>query len=389
MSQQPHSGPPYPEQPHAGQPSSGQPDPGQPDRGQPYHGQPYQGQPNPDVPSSVPPQPGFPSSAPPAPAYGQPGYGQPGYGQPGYGQPGYGEPTYVQPGYGQPGYGQPGYGAPEQQTQPGYGQPGYGPPEQSQPGYAQPGYGPPEQNQPGYAPPGYGPPGYPAPQPPKKSPTLPIVLMSIAVVLVLCVGGSVAIFLAAKNKADHVTKDVQNALPTATAATPTDDATTEPTDDPTTAPASTITVTEPKTLGGRPKLTDAKFAGVADQLKGALADVPDAGKTVAALYGSNGKQNIAVMVAAEARIDDPQTQLDNTFAGATAGGLKVTGITNADPGSLGGTAKCGNANTSGVKMVLCGWADSGSLGWIIWYFKPTAQAKAEFPKLRAQIEKSS
>jgi len=38
-------------------------------------------------------------------------------------------------------------------------------------------------------------------------------------------------------------------------------------------------------------------------------------------------------------------------------------------------------------MALCTWADSGSLGMLIFYDKSVAKAKAEFPKLRAQIEK--
>jgi hypothetical protein len=242
MSQPPYPGQPYPEQPYSGQPNPGQPNPGQPYPNQPY-GQPYQGQPNPDVPTSVPPPPGYPA---PEPAYGQPDYGQPGYPpQPGYGQPGSGQPEYGQPGYGQPEYGQPGYA-----QQPGYGQPGYG-----QPGYGQP--------------------GFPPPVPPKKSRALPIVLISIAVVLVLCVGGSVAIFLAGKNKVD----DAVQSLATPTAAAPTDDPSAGAT--PTKA-ASNITITEPKTLGGRPKLTDAQFAGLADLLKESLSTVPDVGTTVGA-----------------------------------------------------------------------------------------------------------
>jgi len=328
MSQPPYPGPPYPEQPYSGQPNSGQPYPGQPSSGQPYPGQPYpgppyQGQPNPDVPTSVPPQPGFPSSAPPAPAYGQPEYGQ--------------QPTYAQ-------------------------QPGYGQTEYSQPGYGQQ-------------------PGYPAPQPPKKSKALPIVLVSIAVVLVLCVGGGLAIFIAAKNKASDISDDVGRAL-----ATPT--ATAEPTATPT-EDASTITIVEPKTLGGRPKLTDEQFAGIADELKSGLADVPNAGNTVGALYGTVSKQNIVVIAAAEAPVDDPEKELDGTFLGAGIGGLKVTGITTTDPGALGGVAKCGNADASGLPMAMCGWADEGSVGWIIWFSKSASQVKSEFPKLRAQIEKSS
>jgi hypothetical protein len=333
MSQPPYPGQPYPEQP---------------DSGQPYSGQPYQGQPYGQQPSG-PPSYGQQPSGPPAPSYGQPSYGQPS--QPEYGQA-------PQPSYGQPSYGQP--------PQPEYGQPGYG---------QQPGYGAP-------------------PPPKKKSKVLPIVLVSLAVVLVLCLGGGAAIYLAAKNKAEDLAAQVQKDLATPA---PTDDSAGDPTDDPTddatTEPpagsGSTITIVEPKTLGGRPKLTDPQFAGVAEELKSGLADVPNAGNTVGALYGTVAKQDIVVIAGAEAPVADPAKELDGTFLGAGLGGLKVTGITSVDGGSLGGVAKCGNAKTGTVSLAMCGWADDGSVGWVIWYFKSASQVKSEFPKLRAQIEKSN
>jgi hypothetical protein len=324
MSQPPYSGPPYPEQPYSGQPSSGQPYPGQPYPGQPGSGPQYPGQPYPGQPYQGQPNPDVPSSVPP----GYPSSAPP---APSYGQ----QPGYPQPEYGQPGYGQ---------------QPGYG-----------------------------------APQPPKKkSKALPIVLVSIALLLVLCVGGGTAIFLAARNKAGNISDEVQKALATPTATTPTDDPTTAPT-----KATSTISIVEPKTLGGRPKLTDPQFAGLADELKSGLAGVPNAGNTVGALYGTAEKQNIVVIAGAEAPVEDPAKELNSTFLGAGIGGLKVTGITTVPAGPLGGAAKCGNASVSGVKMAMCGWADDGSVGWIIWYFKSAGQVKSEFPKLRAQIEKSS
>ncbi|MCA2216112.1 hypothetical protein [Jidongwangia harbinensis] len=301
------------------------------------------------MPTSVPPQPGFP----PPPQYGaQPGY--PTSGQPAY-TPG---PEYGQP---QPGYGQP---------QPEYGQP--------QPGYGQP--------QPGYAMMG-------PPQPPqKKSKALPIILISVAVALVLCVGGAAVVFVAARDTAGDLVDAAQSAAatpdPTVTAADPTDEPGPAPT---TTAPKSTknIKIVEPKTLGGRPKLTDPQFAGAAEELQSGLADVPGATNTVGALYGTPAKRDIIIIAGVEAPVDDPGQELDSTFLGAGVGGLKVTGITKVSPGPLGGEAKCGKAAASGVNMVLCGWADEGSVGWIIWYFKSLSKAKAEFPRLRGQIEKSS
>jgi len=298
---------------------------------QPSSGQPYQGQP--------------PNQG------GQPYPGQPYSGQPYPGQPNPDVPTSVPPGYPptQP------YPSGPDYTQPQYGQPQYG----EQPQYGQPQYG-----QPQYGDQGYGAPGFPPPAPVKqKSRTLPIVLVSVAVVLVLCVGGGIAVALAAKNNNDKSTAATKN--------------------------ASSVKLVEPTTLGGRPKLTDAQFAGLADDLRNSFKQVPGATTTVGSLYGTIAKRDIVMLAAAQAPIDDPAEKLNQTFYGAGIGGLKISDIVSAPTGTLGGTAKCGSAKTATVDMAICNWADEGSLGMMIWYYKSVSQAKAEFPALRAQIEKKS
>ena len=343
MSQPPYPGQPYPEQPASGQPYQ-QPHGGQPAPGQP--GSPYQGQPNPDVPPSVPP--GYP----PQPPYGQPGYPQ-------------SDPTRVE--YGQPGY------------------PQSGPPAAGYPQSGPPAAGYPQSGVPMAA-------GYP-PAPAPKSRALPITLVSIAVFLVLCVGGGTAVYLAGRNTADDVAARPTGFPTTGSTATPeqtaTAEPTEEPTEEPTAEPTATITVVEPKTLGGRPKLTDPQFAGAVEELQEGLKEVPDATETVGALYGSPAKQSIVIVAAAAAEISNPKRELDGTFLGAGVGGLKLSGITSISPGPLGGAAKCGRGEAGGAPLIMCGWADEGSVGWVIWYFKSMSSAKAEFPQLRAQVEKKS
>jgi hypothetical protein len=345
MSQPPYPGPPDPW-------SSGQPDPGQPSSGQPYPGPPAPGQPYSGAPAPGQPYPSQPASDPYAQPQNSPGQPYP--------------PTQQYPAA-QPYAPQP--------PQPGGYVPDYGPPP--------PDYGHQQQ----YAQPGY-PPMAAVPVAPKKSRALPITLVSIAVFLVLCVGGTTAVVLVARNTADSVEKNAQDYTPpTLPSIDPI-----EPIDPlPTTEPpaAKTITIVEPRTLGGRPKLTDDQFKDVTDQLKDDLGDIPNARNTVGALYGTVAKQNIVVIAGVEADVDNPSKELTGTFLGAGVGGLKVTGITSIPAGPLGGVAKCGKADASGVNMVLCGWADEGSVGWIIWYFKTISKARTEFAALRGQIEKAS
>ncbi|GLY94836.1 hypothetical protein [Actinoplanes sp. NBRC 103695] len=331
MSQPPYPGPPDPWS--SGQPQSGQPYSGQPQPGQPSSGQPWPGQPAPN-PQQYPPTQPYQPAQPPYPPSQQPYPGPPQQGGP-YAPP----PT-------------PDYGPP--------------PPDYGQQQYAQP--------------------GYPVMTPVKpKSRALPITLVSIAVFLVLCVGGTTAVVLVARNTTDSVNEAVDDYTPPPLPSI-------EPLDPaPTTeAPAGkTITIVEPRTLGGRPKLTDDQFKGITEQLKSDLANIPNARNTVGALYGKVAKQDIVVIAGVAADVDNPAQELNGTFLGAGVGGLKVTGITSIKAGPLGGVAKCGKADASGTDMVLCAWADEGSVGWIIWYFKTITKAKAEFAKLRGEIEKSS
>ncbi|MEU8813838.1 hypothetical protein [Actinoplanes sp. NPDC048796] len=330
------SQPPYPGQPQY----PGQPNPGEPSSGQPY--QPYPGQPG-NAPGSVPPGPQYP----PTTAYPAPG-----------------QPP-------QPDYTQPQYGPPADYTQPQYGQPQYGQPQYEQPQYGQP--------------------GYPPPSPPQKpkSKVLPIVLTAIAIVLVLCVGGSVAIYLVANNNKDD------NTSSTGTDVTPTVTSTAEPTDpaprttEPTRPPAPTIKIVEPAKLGGRPKLTNQQFAPQTERLESSLKTMPGVTKAIGALYGTVGDEDIVVLAAAAVPIANPKTELDSTFYGAGVGGLKIDNIVTAPTGTLGGYAKCGSGKTAGTTFTLCAWADEGSFGMIISYFKSITAAKTEFPKLRAQVETKS
>nr|WP_296066160.1 hypothetical protein [uncultured Actinoplanes sp.] len=326
-------------------PYSGQPQPGEPYPGQPYPGQQYPGQPSPG-------QPQYPATPYPAPQ------------EPWSGSPNPDHPSSVPP---QPGY------PPTQQF------PVAGPP----PDYVQqpPPYDP--------AQPYYGPPGFPPPEPPKaKSRALPIVLTSIAIFLVLCVGGSTVAVLIFKNNNDKLTAADATPDPTSTTGGATAEPTEEATDEPTRPLAANVKIVEPKTLGGRPKLNNKEFKSTIDLLKTIMSSYPTATSSVGAMYGRAGTRNIVLMTAAKAEVDDPETTVDGLLA---SGGskTKVSGITSASTGALGGVAKCGNTSNAGQKVAICVWADGGSLGLTFWYFKSAASIKGEFPKVRAEIERKA
>lgn len=251
-----------------------------------------------------------------------------------------------------------------------YGQPPVGYPPQP---YAQPAYGQPVFPQQ---------PAFPPLQPaPKKSWTLPIVLVSIAIVLVLCVGGLAVIGLV---YGDDETKSATGGTSSA-GATPTAGRTTE-----NATPAEDVTVVEPKTLGGRPKLDNDAFSEVTDTMEDSLlTSYPGATKSFGAFYGTPAKKNMVMAIAVAAPIPNPKLELDKNFTNMSLTGLAVDDVATVDAGALGGQAKCGNSETSGIDLAVCVWSDDGSVGMLVWYYSSASKAKAEFPKLRAQMEQVS
>jgi hypothetical protein len=297
--------------------------------------QPNWGQPNPDQPQQYPP----PAPYGAQPTYGQPTSGQPAYGQPAYVPPAYGQPTQGQPTPGQPTPGQPGYGQPWPTQQPAQFAGGF-------------------------------------PTPPKKSNVGKIMLIVLAVVLALCIGGVAAAVVFAPDDPDTDTaaKGVTStSTPAATKST---------------APVKKISLSEPSRLGGRPKITDKQFRAAADDLKDALAGAPGATDSIGGIWGTPTNQDIVMVAAAAAPIADPEREINSTVMGVGIGGLELKGLTDIDPGPLGGKAKCGNSTTDGVKLAVCVWADNGSVGMIAWFFKSVNKVEGEFAKLRGQVEKS-
>jgi hypothetical protein len=244
-------------------------------------------------------------------------------------------------------------------------QPGSYPPPPQQPG----GYPPPQQPQygGGYPPqqPGQpygveaGQPGYglPAQPPTKKSGAGKILLIVLGVVVLLCIGGGTAVYLATKDKVTEVVD------------------------------ATKTRVEAPAALAGKPKVTEPKLVATAEQMKSQIrGDVPDARDTIGAFYGDPAKQDLLMIVAVSGLIADPKKELDDAANGITKG-MGVTNFKSVEPGPLGGDARCGDGETAGVDVGVCVWSDKGSLGMILVYNKPASELEKQFVTMRGQIEK--
>ncbi|SCF30366.1 hypothetical protein GA0074695_5366 [Micromonospora viridifaciens] len=243
--------------------------------------------------------------------------------------------------------------------------PGSYPPPQQQPG----GYQPPQQPQygGGYPPapqqpgdyPAAGQPGFgtPAEPPKKKSNVGKILLIVLAVVVVLCVGGGAAIYFATKDTVKEVVD------------------------------ASKTRLVEPETLGGRPKVTDPQFTSAVDEMKTTIkSSVPGSTSVVGGIYGDPAKQDLVMIAGASALLADPKKELDDAIKGLGVG-LGVKDLKTVDAGPLGGEAKCGDGNAGGVDVAVCLWADRGSLGMVVSYFKSADELQPQFVAMRGEIEK--
>jgi hypothetical protein len=256
---------------------------------------------------------------------------------------------------GQPAPYQPGPPAAEQQPgppQPGWPQQQGFPPPQQPGGWPQQAGFPPQPGQP------YGGPHLAGP-PPKKSNVGKIILIVLAVVLVLCVGGAAITWFAVKDEVGDVVD------------------------------ATRTRVVAPATLAGRAKNTDPQLQTVADQMVTQMkSEVQNETSTVGAFYGDPTKQDLVLIAAVSGVMSDPKKELDEAVTGLSSE-LSVTNMAAVEAGPLGGDARCGDGKAESVPLGVCVWADRGSVGMVVMYFKTAAEATAEFVSIRGQIEQRS
>ncbi|MEU6204753.1 hypothetical protein ABZ814_14325 [Micromonospora musae] len=185
-------------------------------------------------------------------------------------------------------------------------------------------------------------------------------LIVAAAVLVLCLGGGAATWFVVKDDAGGNVE------------------------------AARTRVIAPETLAGRPRIADKELQSVADQL---VADMNKRAQdqitgTVGAFYGDPAKRELAMIASASGLIPDPKRKLDDAIAEISPE-LTVTETAPVDPGPLGGEARCGDGKVDTTPLGVCFWADRGSVGAVVIYFKSAEQITAEFVTMRGEIEQRS
>ncbi|WP_433789061.1 hypothetical protein [Actinoplanes sp. CA-252034] len=209
----------------------------------------------------------------------------------------------------------------------------------------------------------------PPPSPPGRSRTVAITLVSVAIGLVLLVGGGTVFYLLGEKVSGGGTTTGTSPSPSASP----------------TAAAAEISISEPTTLNGYPKIEADDFASLTKDLEKELKGFPGAANAFGAVYGDVDDKKLIAALAAEVDISDPQQMLDTMFQ-SFSGESQLTGVTAAGLGSLGGVAQCGNTVAGEYEMALCGWADEGSVGMFLFFDETAVDVKGDFPDMRAAIE---
>ncbi|MEU4624660.1 hypothetical protein AB0G04_32400 [Actinoplanes sp. NPDC023801] len=201
-----------------------------------------------------------------------------------------------------------------------------------------------------------------------------ITLLSAAIALVLLVGGGTVFYLVSENLADTG----GNGSRQGNGATPSPSPTVQPAGD-------EITIREPDTLNGQPKIEADELSSLTTDLEKELEGYPGAANAFGAVYGKLADKKLTAALAAEVDIDDPQRMLDTVFQ-SFSGESQLTNVTPASTGDLGGVAQCGSTVVGKEDVALCGWADEGSVGMILYFYETAVDVKGDFPDMRAEIE---
>jgi hypothetical protein len=200
------------------------------------------------------------------------------------------------------------------------------------------------------------------------------------VIVLLCCGGIFWFF----NSPSKTKMESDQTL----ASTPTPTLT--PTAKASSAPLKKISLSTPDKLGNRNRITDPTHTKLASQ---AVAELKKDAKVLAAIAGFYGttdpKKNKVRLAGATTSVILTRPVFEASFASIAteAGAAPMTGVTEVNPGPLGGWAKCGLLKVESLPAATCAWGDEGSYVTVIWYNRQvTSQIKAELITIRAAVE---
>lgn len=153
--------------------------------------------------------------------------------------------------------------------------------------------------------------------------------------------------------------------------------------------ANGTSVTAPTTLpGGLNKETSDEMQKVVDQMEADMRrDIGDVDHVAAGIYSDGDPQKLVILVAATSTILFPDDEIAEAFKGFNGmSGTGVGGQTSYPAGDLGGTVKCGAGTEDDLPMILCAWADHGSVGIALFIGRDLKESSDLFLQIRPLVE---
>jgi len=142
----------------------------------------------------------------------------------------------------------------------------------------------------------------------------------------------------------------------------------------------------PDSVAGMPMLTDAHHQQLAGQVRDQLNGSVPLARPMAAFYAPDDDRTRVVLgVAGTQLLLNPGGQLNDVFRGFSDRGIAVTAVTPVDPGPMGGSTRCGQAQVAGVPMAICAWADHGSMGIVVGYRRGVPESAELMRTIRTEV----
>ncbi|MCP2327364.1 hypothetical protein HDA40_005871 [Hamadaea flava] len=148
------------------------------------------------------------------------------------------------------------------------------------------------------------------------------------------------------------------------------------------------TVAAPDTIAGYPRSTSAELKSIGDQMDSDLRQGAGFKTTAAGVYHkeTDAQQKIIMIFAGSKLILRPQAELNAAYDAIESGGLQLADRKAIPAGPLGGRAECATSVTGGVKLSICGWADHGALGMVMFFDRGSAEAAKLLLDFRQTIQ---
>jgi hypothetical protein len=148
------------------------------------------------------------------------------------------------------------------------------------------------------------------------------------------------------------------------------------------------TLVLPDTAAGLTRDNSPEAAATAELLLDVLSAGVELDSGVSGVYQDpvQGKSSSILFIGGTALLPDPEGTLDLVFELLAVQTGNVGTLQEIDAGNLGGTMKCGAADSSGATMAVCGWADYGSVAFALFPDRTITDAAPVLQALRPIVQ---